>query len=171
MKYTLFPFLIFITQLALSQDREQPNLAFPFKGITLTTPDSTQVNAPEVFKKNKPTVLAFWLTTCIPCVAEFGAYTKNWEQWKQETDFQLFAISIDFPDRFKKIKPMAKQHGWPFSVYWDRTRRFKDILPGGLNGLPQVFVFDKTGKLVWQHKKYQPGDELELYNQVKKAAQ
>jgi cytochrome c biogenesis protein CcmG, thiol:disulfide interchange protein DsbE len=171
MKYLILLFLTLFFQQVFAQKQEQPTLAYPFKGLTLTTPDSVQVAASEVFKKNKPTVVAFWLTTCMPCVAEFGAYTQNWNQWKKETDFQLFAVSIDFPDRFKKIKPMIKQHGWPFPVYWDRARRFKDILPGGLNGLPQVFVFDKTGKLIWQHKKYQPGDELELYNMVKKASQ
>jgi cytochrome c biogenesis protein CcmG, thiol:disulfide interchange protein DsbE len=171
MKYPILVFLTLFFHLALAQKQEQPILAFPFKGLVLTTPDSIQITAPEVFKKGKPTVVAFWLTTCMPCIAEFGAYTKNWAQWRKETDFQLVAVSIDYPDRFKKIKPLVKQHGWPFPVYWDKARRFKDILPGGLNGLPQVFVFDKTGELVWQHKKYQPGDELELYKVVKKAGQ
>lgn len=170
MKNCIWLPLAFLAHLALAQDNApQPTLAFPFKGLTLTTPDSTDVPATKVFKTGQPTVVAFWLTTCMPCIAEFGAYSEKMAEWKKITDFQLVAVSIDFPERFKKIKPMVAQHAWPFPVYWDRQRRFKDILPGNLNGLPQVFVFDKSGKLVWQHKKYRPGDETELFEQVKKA--
>ncbi len=111
--------------------------------------------------------MAFWLTTCMPCLAEFSAYTQHFTEWKQQADFNLVGISIDFPERFQKIGPMAAERKWPFPVYWDRTRAFKSILPGGLNGMPQVFLFDKTGKLVWQHKGYSPGTEQELFDQIK----
>ena len=114
-------------------------------------------------------MLAFWLTTCMPCQAEFAAYSKNFEAWQKEADFRLLAVSIDFPERFPKIGQLAKDKKWPFPVYWDSQRAFKAVLPGGLNGLPQVFLFDKNGQLVWQHKRYVPGDEAELFAKIKEA--
>lgn len=153
---------------AVFSQNTQPSAAFPF-GITLLKPDSTTVNTNELLKKGKPTVLAFWLTTCVPCQAELASYAQHFAEWQKETDFRLLAISIDFPERFPQVKKMAREKKWPFPVYWDNTRAFKAVLPGGLNGLPQVFLFDKNGTLVWQHKKYAPGDEAELFKQIKAA--
>lgn len=149
-----------------AQEQAQPTAPFPFQ-VTLTKPDSSELDSRKVLSAGKPTVLAFWLTTCVPCMSEFAAYTKNYADWKQQADFNLLAISLDFPDRFHKIAPMANEKKWPFPVYWDRARAFKQLLPGGLNGLPQVFLFDKTGKLVWQHKGYSAGMEGELFARIK----
>lgn len=166
MKFRLLPacFLLFAT--LSSAQVTQPTETFPFN-ITLLKPDSTAVNSKTVLKTGKPTVIAFWLTTCVPCHIELASYSSHFTEWQKQTDFQLVAISIDFQERFSKVKQMAKEKKWPFPVYWDKDRAFKNILPGNLNGLPQVFLFDKNGKLVWQHKKYTPGDEEELFAQVK----
>lgn len=153
---------------SLSAQNLEPSAAFPFD-ITLLKPDSTAVHTKDLLKKDKPTVLAFWLTTCMPCQAEFAAYSKHFSAWQKEADFRLLGISIDFPARFSKIGQMAKEKKWPFPVYWDSQRVFKTVLPGGLNGLPQVFLFNKKGQLVWQHKKYTPGDEAELFRKIKEA--
>ncbi|MCC6281523.1 MAG: TlpA family protein disulfide reductase [Saprospiraceae bacterium] len=149
-----------------AQQQAQPTQPFPFS-VTLTQTDSSELDSRKVFETGKPTVVSFWLTTCMPCLAEFAAYTKNYADWKQQTDFNLLGISLDFPGRFNKIAPMAAEKKWPFPVYWDRIRAFKQIMPGGLNGMPQVFLFDKTGKLVWQHKGYSPGMEQVLFEKIK----
>ncbi len=39
-----------------------------------------------------------------------------------------------------------------------------------VNNPPHTFLVDKNGKIVWQHNGYQPGDEEELYELVKKLA-
>jgi len=37
-----------------------------------------------------------------------------------------------------------------------------------VSSVPQVFVYDKEGKLFYTHIGYRPGDEQELLNQVRK---
>jgi cytochrome c biogenesis protein CcmG, thiol:disulfide interchange protein DsbE len=144
---------------------------FPFD-ISLRTLDSTLVNSKDVMKLNdKPTVIAFWLTTCFPCLIELDAYVKAYEGWQKEMPFNLVSISTDFPERFAIIGKIAQEKKFPFPTYWDFNREYKEILPGGLNGLPQVFLFDKNGKLIWQHKRYFSGDEKELFAKVKELAQ
>ena len=44
------------------------------------------------------------------------------------------------------------------------------VMPAGLNGLPQVFVFDKDGTIVYHKRKYKPGDEDVLFEKVKALA-
>ncbi len=151
-----------------AQTHPQPTMPFPFE-LSFLTADSTPIASTAVFKTGKPTVLAFWLTTCPPCQIEFDSYARNLAGWQAETDFNFVAVSIDFPSNFRRIGKMVGEKKWPFPIYWDRTRSFKNILPGGLNGLPQVFLFDKDGLLVWQHKGYRPGDEAELLAKVKEA--
>lgn len=153
---------------AKAQQTEQPAVAFPFN-VQLFTPDSLPIKSAEVFKTGKPTVIAFWLTTCMPCHAEFEAYSKNFEAWKKQADFNLIAMSMDYTVRFRRVGELVREKKWPFPVYWDRERAFKDIMPGGLNGLPQVFVFDPKGRLFWQHKGFRPGAEAELWEQVQLA--
>jgi len=165
----LVAYFLIINGILHAQMIEQPTVAYPFD-LALTTPDSMEVSTRHVLAGDQPTVIAFWLTTCVPCFAELGAYAQNFANWQQQADFRLIAVSIDFPERFHKFQQVAREKQWPFPVYWDRTRAFKEILPGTLNGLPQVFLFDKKGKLVWHHRKYMAGDEAELFEEIKKVA-
>lgn len=143
---------------------------FPYS-IPLLNIDSTQeFNSKDVLaipkKKKKPTVIAFWLTTCMPCHRELATYTANYTEWQKQAEFRLLAISIDFPQRFRQIAEIVHEKQFPFEVYWDRDRLFRSVMPGELNGLPQVFIFDKDGKLAWHHKGFRPGDEQEVFAKI-----
>lgn len=146
---------------------------FPFSIPLLTIDSSTVLNSktvmriPQKEKQRKPTVIAFWLTTCVPCQRELSTYTSLYPEWKKQAEFNLFAISTDFPKNFRSIARIAQENQFPFKVYWDRDRLFRYVMPGGLNGLPQVFIFDKNGKLAYQHKGFRPGDEVKLFEQIK----
>lgn len=166
MKFCILPILLISSiAIAQAQQSEQPTAPFPFNA-TLFTPDSVKLNSNDLLQKGKPTVLAFWLTTCIPCMGEFAAYSEKYPGWKKQADFQFYGISIDFPYNFHNISKLHKEKAWPFPVYWDKDRTFRAILPGGLNGLPQVFIFDKNGQLAWHHKGFTPGLEDEVWAKI-----
>lgn len=145
----------------------QIDSVYPFD-ITLRALDNTAVSSRDVLPRNgKPTVISFWLTTCQPCMMELSAYIQKWAGWQQESPFNLVAISTDWPDRFRRVGQVVAEKKFPFPAYWDSNREFKEVMPGGLNGLPQVFVFDKNGKLVWHHRKYYSGMEDALFLKIK----
>ncbi len=145
---------------------EQPTEAFPFK-ITLVRPDSSEVASSAVLtNENQFTLLAFWLTTCIPCSIELDAYSQHYATWKKEHGLEIIAISMDFADKFRRIEARLAEKKYPFPVYWDRIRALKYILPGGLNGYPQIFLFDQKGQLVWRKKGYLSGDETKMLDEV-----
>jgi cytochrome c biogenesis protein CcmG, thiol:disulfide interchange protein DsbE len=146
---------------------------FPFN-IPLLSIDSTKLSnsktvmaIPKNEKEKRPTVIAFWLTTCIPCHYELTTYTANYADWKKQANFNMYAISTDFPKNFRKIGQIVQEKQFPFEVYWDRDHLFRTVMPGELNGLPQVFIFDKNGKLAYQHKGFRPGDEVTLFEKIK----
>lgn len=140
---------------------------YPYN-IDMKTPDGEVINSSKVFKQNgKPSVVMFWLTTCYPCGLELAAITKKFPQWQEEADFNLYAISTDWPKNAAKFSKRVKSGKWTFEAYHDYNRQFIKEMPAGLNGLPQVFVFDKEGTIVYHKRKYQPGDEDVLFEKVK----
>ncbi len=143
------------------------NTSFPFD-IKLKDADGKIHNSADIFKLNgKPTVLMFWLTTCGPCHQKLNAITPLYTEWAKEADFNIYAISGDFPKNYGKFVEHTKAKNWPWETYNDVTRSFRDVLPGKLNGYPQTFIFDEAGKLVYQDKKYRRGDEVRLFDTIK----
>ena len=143
----------------------QIDTLFPFD-VALRRPDSTDLVSSQIMKKGRVTVISFWLTTCYPCMIEFQEYAKNWETWKKEADFDFVAISTDFPKNWPAF--VAKKSAWPWPIVLDFNREFGSFLPGRLNGLPQVFLYDQKGELVYHHRKFSMGDEKLLFEEIKK---
>ena len=171
--FFLFAGALFSQRMYYSEVNYKVDTVFPFNIPMLDIDSTKESNTKEVLaipKKEKdksPTVIAFWLTTCMPCHRELATYTANYAEWKKQANFNLYAISIDFPHNFRKIAGIVNGKQFPFPVYWDRDRQFRKVMPGGLNGLPQVFIFDKNGNLAYKHKGFRMGDELELFTKIK----
>ena len=85
-----------------------------------------------------------------------------------KTDFDFYAISIDFSDRVEQFNTRVKESKWPFPAYFDINREFRSVMPGELNGLPQLFVLDKKGAVVYHTRRYMPGDEDKLFEALEK---
>lgn len=136
--------------------------------IALSNADGEQFNTSEVFKKNgKPTIVLFWLTTCYPCGLELKALKEKFPQWQNEEEFNFYAISTDFKKNYGNFVKRVKSSGWTFETYHDTNRAFAKMIPGNLNGLPQVFIYDADGNIVYHKRKYSTGDEDKLFEKVK----
>ncbi len=159
-------------QYLIDKSRQQNQIVqdFPFD-IEITSGTGKALNTETAFQANgKPTILLFWLTTCYPCRVELGAIKEKYPNWKKETDFNFFAVSTDFSSNYEKYLGMVKKNNWPFPAFHDTNREFRKVMPGGLNGLPQVFVLNAAGEVVYHKRKYATGDEDKLYAKVKELA-
>lgn len=153
-----------------SRPIEEINTVFPYD-IPLKGADGEIYNSSSLLKSDgKPTVVLFWLTTCYPCRIEMAAIQKEMASWKAETDFNIIAISTDFEKNYPNFVKMVKENKWSFEAYVDVNREFQKVMPGGLNGLPQSFIFDKNGEIAYHSRKYTSGDEHKLYAKVKELA-
>ena len=135
---------------------------FPYN-IPLLQRDGTRTTSAAVFDPARPTVVLYWLTTCMPCMVEMRAIKAKYAAWQQQADFNLIAVSTDWEKNADRVFPTAEQQGWPWPVYHDTERQFRLVLPGELNGLPQSFIFDRDGQIVYHKRKYRPGDEDALF--------
>jgi cytochrome c biogenesis protein CcmG, thiol:disulfide interchange protein DsbE len=146
---------------------DQVNKIFPFD-IALKDTAGTIYNSADVLQTGKkPLVLVFWLTTCGPCLLELSTYKSKYDDWKKEADFRMIAISTDFPQNAENYVKRTKQSEWQFESYHDYQRVFGMVMPGELNGLPQVFILDEKGNITYHHRRFVPGDEDELFAKIK----
>ena len=104
----------------------------------------------------RPVVLMFWMTTCGPCRAELAELRRLVPEWQAAADFAFVPISLDFARGRAGFHAMAA--GFPWTSYRDVDREFPRVMPGGLNGVPQIFVFDARGEPVFYRRKYRAGD-------------
>ena len=154
-------------QESTTRSKEQMVQQFPFE-IQLKSPDGKMHNSAKLFGKHKkPTVLLFWLTTCGPCRMEVAAIQSKYAKWMEEEKFRFVLISYDFPQNYDNYTKRASNEKWPWETYHDVNREFGKVLPGELNGLPQVFVFDKDGQIAYHKRKYLSGDEDLLFAKIK----
>jgi hypothetical protein len=68
-----------------------------------------------------------------------------------------------------KVKPYVSAQGWEYEVLLDTNGDLKRAL--GVNNVPFTFLVDGKGNIVWKHNNYNPGDENELFEKIKKLAE
>ena len=81
-----------------------------------------------------------------------------------EADFQFVAISIDDSRSQHNVAPFVKGRGWEYEVYLDTNSELKRAL--NIVNVPFTLLYDKKGKLVWQHSGYNVGDEDVLFDKI-----
>lgn len=120
----------------------------------------------EVMNDSVPVVLAFWATTCKPCIQELDALSEKFEDWKEILDFKVVAVATDDSRTALKVRPMTEGRDWPFEVLLDKNQELKRAM--NVSSIPFLFVLDKTGKVVHSHCGYTPGAEMEVLNVLEK---
>lgn len=109
---------------------------------------------------DKPIVIAFWATWCIPCINELSAINENLEDWKSTAKFDFYAISQDDSRTAKRVQPMVNGKRWDFTVLLDKNQDFKRVL--NIVSIPYTIII-KNGKIVYQHAGYVAGNEEALF--------
>jgi thiol-disulfide isomerase/thioredoxin len=112
----------------------------------------------------KPVVLLFWATWCVPCLNELTAINDSLDDWKNETKFDLYAISEDDSRTTKRVPALVNGKGWKFNVLLDNNQDFKREL--NFSNIPYTIVL-KNGKIIYRHAGYVAGNENELFKIIK----
>ncbi len=156
----LFLFLSFTAGFAQKKKSDIP-------GIDIKTLEGKWISAKSI-QKDKPMVISFWATWCKPCVKELNAIRDVLPDWKEDVDFQMVIISIDDSRSEHRVAPFVKARAWEYEVYLDPNSELKRALNAPT--VPHTFLYDKKGKLVWQHSGYSDGDEEELFDKLLEVA-
>ena len=65
-----------------------------------------------------------------------------------------------------RVAPYVNASDWEYEIYLDPNSDFKRAM--GVSTVPHTFLLNEENKIVWQHKGYIEGDEMELFEEIKK---
>ena len=121
-----------------------------------------------IVESGKPIIVSFWSTSCKPCIRELDAIYDALPDWKEEADFNVVAVSTDDSRLLAKARSFAEGRGWgeDYILLFDKNQDFMRAM--NVSQVPHVFVLDGKGKIVYSHTSYLPGNEIELFEAVKK---
>jgi thiol-disulfide isomerase/thioredoxin len=102
--------------------------------------------------KGKPVVVEFWATWCPPCR---DAIPHLNELHSKHADDGLVIAGIHNPSGADRgsVERFAKQHKMEFPIGLDKSGKVSEAY--GVKGIPEAFVIDRGGKLIWAGH---PGD-------------
>tara|TARA_B100000965_G_scaffold397012_1_gene412853 strand:- start:18 stop:515 length:498 start_codon:yes stop_codon:yes gene_type:complete len=161
MKKILFTLVIasLTASISFSQNRTLPN-------IEVKNLNGTKFNITQIENEGSPIVISFWATWCKPCKKELNNIAEVYEDWQDETNVKIIAISIDDSRSMSKVNPYVNASDWDYEVYLDTNSDLKRAM--GVSTVPHTFLLNAKKEIVWQHKGYIDGDENELYKEIKK---
>ena len=136
--------------------------------VNIETLNGKSINSKDIIKNDKPTLLVFWATCCAPCKKELTKISKVYDTWQEETGINIVAVSVDLPQYANGVKPFVKDNNWKYDVYLDVDR----ILMHKMNAYstPHSFLLDSKGEIVWEKQGFIEGDELKIYDEIKKVS-
>ncbi len=113
---------------------------------------------------NNLVVLSFWATWCLPCINELNAISEVYEDWQEETNVKLIAVSIDDNRTISRVKPMVNSNAWEYEILFDKNQDLKRALQ--ITNIPYTLIV-LNGEIVFQHAGYSLGNEELLYDKIK----
>lgn len=127
--------------------------------ISLKSLEGEMVNVQE--KTNEGLyIVSFWASWCVSCINELDEISDVYQEWQEDTEVELLAISIDDSRTKARVKPMVNGKGWEYEVLLDTNQELKRSM--NISSVPYILII-KDGKVVYSHSGYTPGQEDEIY--------
>jgi peroxiredoxin len=113
--------------------------------------------------RGKKVVVSFWASWCGPCRLELPVLRSFFDKtYRRDGDFEILAINLD-EDR-EAAEAAAEQAKLPFPVLLDPGQKIANAF--GVQGIPALFVIDKTGHVDYGGVGFNPGLEYILAGQL-----
>ncbi len=139
-----------------------------FPSVNIKTLEGKTVNIQDYIGNGNITVVSFWATWCSPCKRELDAIADLYPDWKEEYGVEFLAVTIDNARALAKVPAMVTSKGWEYTILSDAKQELQRAL--NFQTVPQTFLLDGKGEIIFSHNGYNPGDEFELEELIKEAA-
>lgn len=143
-----------------SPSAAQPTSTAPATQIRTVT--ATQIRALVDDRKGKVVVVNFWASWCPPCMREFPAIIKVYEQY-HDKGLEMFAVSLNAPEDMADIEEFVRTTKPPFPIYLADAQDeafAQGVLEDWSGEMPMTLVFNTTGQRVLAHRSELTYEEL-----------
>ncbi|MBO6605899.1 MAG: TlpA family protein disulfide reductase [Psychroserpens sp.] len=147
---------LFMTSILIAQD--------VLPKMQVETLDGDNIELSSISENDQLVVVSLWATWCVPCKNELDAISEVYDDWVDETNVKLYAISVDDARTVKRVRPLVSGKGWEFDILLDTNSDLKRQLNAPT--IP-VTLLVKNNKILFRHSGYTPGSEDELYEKIK----
>ena len=135
-----------------------------FPKVNLKDLSGNQINTESFITDGKITVVSFFATWCKPCQLEMDNIGEIYEDWQEAYGVEMVAISVDNARSAAKLNSLVKSKDWGYKILLDDKQQIQNTL--GFQTIPQTFLLDQNGNIVYEHNGYKPGDEIELEDHI-----
>lgn len=132
--------------------------------VTLKNTAGENVDVSSYASNGKITIISFWATWCKPCIKELRNINEILDDWVEDYNVELVAVSVDDSRNMARVKPFADGQGWDFDILLDPNGELQRAL--NVTNPPVTFLVDQDGKIVYTHTGYLEGDELDLEDHI-----
>ena len=139
-----------------------------FPSMDIKELNGSVVNTDDFINNGKITIVSFWASWCKPCKVELDAIAEIYPDWVEDYDVELIAITVDNARGLAKVPSIVTSKGWEYRILSDSKQDLQRAL--NFQSIPQTFVLDKSGSIIYEHNGYKPGDEFELEDVLKEHA-
>lgn len=109
-------------------------------------------------------LLDFAATWCTPCLAEIPHLRRIHEK-ERARGFIVLVIAMDGSETVAEVPAWARRNALDFPVVTDEDSQIASLY-NPKKSAPLTVLIDKTGRVVYVHDGYNPGDEIALERHV-----
>ncbi len=165
MRTTIIILLLLTSFFTFAGEQDSTNLQ-KLPDVIVKNMDGENVNLGDYASNGKITVISFWATWCKPCIKELSNMNDLLEEWQEEYNMELVAISVDDARNSPRVRPFATGQGWEFDILLDPNGDIQRLL--NITNPPVTILTDQEGNIIDVHTGYLEGDEYELEEKIKK---
>lgn len=98
--------------------------------------------------EGKVVLLNVWATWCIPCREEIPALQRLHERFAEQ-GLRIVGVSVDARGEERNVKEFAESFGVTYDIWLDPAEQV--ITTYRVIGVPNTFLIDRDGRVVWKH--------------------
>jgi peroxiredoxin len=105
----------------------------------------------------RPVVILFWATWCVPCQQELPFYQSLYQRFHSR-GLEVVAISMDDARTVMRVGPAARRLGVTFDVVTDLDTRVLTQLNPRRSAPFSIWV-DREGRITWEREGFAPAEQ------------
>lgn len=141
----------------------EPTVDAPLKAADFTLKAADGSNYRLAEQRGELVLINFWASWCGPCRQEMPELDKLAADFA-DLGVQVVGINVEQEtadaEQFLKAAPVS------FPILWDGSNSTAKAY--AVSGMPTTVIVDRNGDIRYRHAGYQPGDEQQYREQLKK---